>query len=179
MERANSLTLLRQEFRHLQSTNSIPNITTSIGLLDESNIYAWKVLLLVRFDSLYKGGMFSLILNFSENYPMLPPKVKFQTPIYHLNVKSTRDNYTTDEIGTPNLNILKFWKPEYQVKDILISIYALFYMTNAACSYNLNMANEFINSRELYNKKVEYFTKKYANPLRSGRIQNWDFTYES
>ncbi len=178
MERANSLTLLRQEFRHLQR-NSIPNITTSIGILDESNIYAWKVLLLVSFDSLYKGGMFSLILNFSENYPMLPPKVKFQTPIDHLNVKSTRDNNTADEIGTPNLNILKFWKPEYQVKDILISIYALFYMTNAACSYNLNMANEYINNRELYNKKVEYFTKKYANPLSSGRIQNWDFTYES
>ena len=77
MERANSLTLLRQEFRHLQST-SIPNITTSIGLLDEANIYTWKVLLLVRFDSLYKGGFFSLILNFSENYPMIPPKVKFQ-----------------------------------------------------------------------------------------------------
>ena len=179
MERTNSLTLLRKELRHFQSTNSIPNITTSIGLLDESNIYAWKVLLLVRFDSLYKGGIFSLILNFSENYPMLPPKVKFQTPIYHLNVKSTRDNNTADEIGTPNLNILKFWKPEYQVKDILISIYALFYMTNAACSYNLNMANEYINNRELYNKKVEYFTKKYANPLRSGRIQNWDFSYES
>ena len=44
MERANSLTLLRKEFRHFQST-SIPNITTSIGLLDESNIYTWKVLL--------------------------------------------------------------------------------------------------------------------------------------
>lgn len=35
----------------------------------------------------YADGMFELQVDFSPSYPMVPPKIKFLTPVYHPNVR--------------------------------------------------------------------------------------------
>ena len=39
--------------------------------------------------------------------------------------------------------------------------------------------NEYVNNKALFEQKVKYFTKKYANPLavKKDFTTNWDFTY--
>ena len=50
-------------------------------------------------------------------------------------------------------------------------------MANPDSPYGLDKANEFKNNRLLYEEKVKYFTKKYANPLKAGKNydKTWDF----
>ena len=168
---------LIDELRDNQS-NPILNIGYNIGLTNHDNPFKWRVTLFGPRDTPYNGGIFFLTLTFSYDYPSRPPEVKFVTPIYHLNVRS-RTN-ANEFLGEPNLNILNQWKPEFKVKDIIISIYSLFYMNNINCVFSSDMAEEFRNNKSLYEEKVKYFTQKYANPMIGNReYNNWDFTYNN
>jgi ubiquitin-conjugating enzyme E2 G1 len=57
----------------------------SAGLVDDSDIYTWDVLLLGPPDTLYEGGFFNCKLTFPKDYPLRPPKMKFITEIWHPN----------------------------------------------------------------------------------------------
>ena len=70
------------------------------------------------------------------------------------------------------------WRPEYKVKDIIISVYSLFLMNKDFSSFSMDMSEEYINNKNLYIEKCRYFTQKYAN-LYIGykEYDNWDFSY--
>ena len=125
---------LKDEFRDI-SCHPDPNIGGfSVGLIDEDNIFEWKGIFAGPLNGTpYKGCIFNVILKFPDNYPSSPPKVIFKTPIYHMNVRARADG--NGSLGEPNLNILNQWKPEFKVKDILVSIYSLCYMNNIDCAF--------------------------------------------
>ena len=66
--------------------NPIINIGTTVGLLEENDYRKWRVTLTGPKDSLYKGGLFFINIEFPDDYPLKPPEIYFKTPIYHLNV---------------------------------------------------------------------------------------------
>ena len=131
-------------------------------------------------DSSYKDGFFNILVDFPPEYPQKPPEVCFLTPIYHLDV-----NYRVplsswdDPLGHVNISIINWWKPEYRMKDVLVSIFGLFYATSGYGPYGVDRTYEFRNNREVYEKKVRYFTQKYANPFykRYKRDKDWNFDY--
>ena len=177
LQRVQVFRKLIDELRDNQS-NPILNIGYNIGLTNHDNPFKWRVTLFGPRDTPYNGGIFFLTLIFSYDYPSRPPEVKFDTPIYHINVRSRAD--ANRFLGEPNLNILNQWKPEFKVKDIIISIYSLFYMNNINCVFSSDMAEEFRNNKSLYEEKVKYFTQKYANPMIGIReYSGWDFTYNN
>ena len=177
----NSVRRITEEFREL-NRSPIESLGIACGLQNDDDIRNWKCLLIGPYDTPYKGGIFVINIRFPQNYPNSPPKVRFITPIYHINVKHYNHSVNSDsELGEPNLNILNFWKPEYKVKDVLISIYSLFYMNNISCPFSPNMADELRNNKALYEDKIKYFTRKYAHPERINNsyinLNEWDFSY--
>ena len=104
LQRVQVLRKLIDELRDNQS-NPILNIGYNIGLTNHDNPFKWRVTLFGPRDTPYNGGIFFLTLIFPEDYPSHPPEVKFDTPIYHINVRSiTNEN---ESLGEPNLNYIK------------------------------------------------------------------------
>ena len=65
----------------------------------------------------FAGGTFELELFLPTGYPMVPPKIRFLTRVFHPNV---------DRFGRICLDILKDkWSPALQIRTVLLSLQAL------------------------------------------------------
>ena len=81
------------------------------------SLFKWEAILFGPDDSIWEGGIFTLRLDFSEDYPSKPPSIKFLTKMFHPNIYND---------GNICLDILKDkWSPVYDVMSILMSIQSL------------------------------------------------------
>ncbi len=78
------------------------------------SLYHWEAVIFGPDDSIWEGGIFTLRMDFSEDYPSKPPQIKFLTKMFHPNIYND---------GNICLDILKDkWSPVYDVVSILMSI---------------------------------------------------------
>ena len=152
----------------------------SIGLVN-GNYFEWQIAMIPPEDSRYKNYLFILRIQFPDNYPQNPPIVCFLTPIYHINVNPFIPKRPGDfPLGYTNIPILKYWNPEYTIKEVIGSVITLFYIENPDfCVMGLvDIYNEMINDVPLFEEKVKYFNKKYARPdirYDAALDRDWDF----
>ena len=178
MESQVSLQIQQMEFLNSQN---IPTLGITFGLINENDFRNWRVTMMGPIDSPYKGGLFYLTIHFPESYPNDPPLICFKTPIYHINVNPFAPiNQGAEPLGFIPIRSLGFWKSNYSVKEIFLSIYSLFYYGNLDFSYGTEKTQEYKNHRITYEEKARIFTDKYANPLtiNNNNIssdQNWNF----
>ena len=150
----------------------------TVDIPDKDNVFEWRLTFQGPDDTSYKGGLFFLKAFFPKNFPEKAPEICFQTPIYHLNVNPNKPECSPSErIGHIAISILNWWKPNSKIRYILNSIYYLFYCHNPESPYGLDRAEVFINNRELFEKRVRYFTIKYANQINASQsYDEWDFS---
>ena len=181
MQKIKSLKRIKKEYDDINK-NPIGNIGVTTGLPNEENIYEWRCSLLGPKCNDYSGGLFFLKIHFPVNYPEAPPEICFKTPIYHPNINPFKPKKEGDvQLGYVSLDILKYWKPEYSMKETFLNLFVLLIRPNPDinCSYNSEIVEEYNDERKLYYEKVKYFTKKYANPrVASNDYSNsdWDFS---
>jgi ubiquitin-conjugating enzyme E2 N len=92
----------------------VPGITAKPA---DDNLRYFTVTLEGPAQTPYEGGVFKLELFLPDGYPMVAPKVRFLTRIYHPNI---------DKVGRICLDVLKDkWSPALQIRHVLLSIMAL------------------------------------------------------
>jgi ubiquitin-conjugating enzyme E2 A len=111
-----------------------------------SDIMHWRAVVIGPNETPWEGGVFRLQLEFTEDYPNVPPTVQFESRIFHPNV------YTNGKVC---LDVLKSqWSAIYDVMSILICCRSLLSDPNPASPANPEAAAMFESDRREYLRRV-------------------------
>ena len=90
----------------------------------ENDVMIWNVHIEGPEGTPFIGGKFTVNLDFTDNYPFKPPKIKFMTKIYHPGVKTD-----TGEICTQAID--QNWVPTLNAKFVIEAILTVLQTPNA------------------------------------------------
>ena len=145
--------LLIKEFKTVKE-EPFPSLGISIGL-KQNNYFHWEITMFGPDDSYYAGGIFKLSIEFRVEHPLLKPKVKFETKIYHCNVS---------EEGDINIPCLNNWKEDISMSEVLSDIFSLFYTQSPDLDFNKEVSDEYIKNISSFKDKAKSFTQSFACP---------------
>ena len=78
-----SLRRITKEYADLKAE---PISHTDAHPVSDSDLMKWQAHIQGPDDSPYQGGVFHLSIEFPENYPFKPPRLKFVTKLFHPNI---------------------------------------------------------------------------------------------
>ena len=144
---------LRRINKELLDLKNTPPDNCSAGPRGD-DLFNWSATIIGPENSPFQGGIFNLSIYFPTDYPFKPPKVFFDTRIYHPNINKN---------GGICLDILKeSWSPALTISKLLLSICSLLTDPNPDDPLEIEIANEYKKNREKYNENAMFFTQKYA-----------------
>jgi ubiquitin-conjugating enzyme E2 D/E len=118
------------------------------------DLFHWGATIIGPENSPFQGGIFNMSIYFPTDYPFKPPKVFFDTKIYHPNINKS---------GGICLDILKeSWSPALTISKLLLSICSLLTDPNPDDPLEIDIANEYKKKRAKYNENAIIWTQKYA-----------------
>ena len=110
----------------------------------------WQATILGPEKSPYEGGVFFLTIKFPADYPFKPPKVQFNTKIYHPNINNN---------GGICLDILKeHWSPALTTSKVLLSICSLLTDPNPDDPLVPEIAMQYKKNRAVYTATAKEWT---------------------
>ncbi|KAI8348591.1 ubiquitin-conjugating enzyme/RWD-like protein [Mortierella sp. GBAus27b] len=128
-----------------------------LRLVDESDIMHLKGRFPGPQGTPYEGGMFEVDIVLPDNYPFQPPKVKFDTKIYHPNISS--------QTGAICLDILKQqWSPVFTISSMLLSVQSLLCTPEPNDPQDAQVASQYLNEPPVFNETARFWTECYAKP---------------
>jgi len=139
--------LLKRQLAELQKK---PVEGFSAGLVDDADFYRWEIMVMGPADSFYEGGFFKAHLTFPPEYPIKPPKMKFQSDFWHPNVAKDGDVCISilHEPGEDKFGYEKAeerWLPIHTVETILLSVISMINEPNDESPANVDAAKEWRN----------------------------------
>ena len=85
----------------------------------EKDIRVWLATVDGPADTMYAGGRFRLSLQFADDYPLQPPRVRFLTQVFHPNVDVASGAVCVDLLTDAH------WTPAANVRVVLLSLQSL------------------------------------------------------
>jgi ubiquitin-protein ligase len=117
----------------------------------------WKIHMDGPKNTIFKGGFFSLTINFPKDFPNHKPEVRFVNKMYHLQVSPTT--------GHMDAGFLNKWKTDTTITELLVGIYLFFIVDqNPKNPYSGEMAREYLSDRPSFEQKLIDWVHKYAPP---------------
>ena len=135
----------------------------SATLVDDKLTH-WKGRIAGPKNTPYEGGTFVVDIQVPENYPFVPPKMRFDTKIWHPNVSSAN--------GAICLDILKDqWSPALTMRTALLSLQALLSCPNPDDPQDAQVAGQYKSDIKAWEATARFWTDTYAKPPK---VENLD-----
>ena len=167
----NTIMRLSKEYQLCNQDDELKQIGCSFGLINENDLFKWRVTILGPKDTPYEGGLFTVNIFFPNNYPKMGAEFRFVNKIYHLNVdwRERRDDGKPGD-GHICLTSLNEWastgkvkgKKGYGVKQALFDIFYLFFTQGIESPYDNNLAALYNRDKKQFNENARKWTKLYA-----------------
>ena len=143
---------LENEFNDLIKN---PVANCSAGPIDNKDMTLWIATITGPEGTPYHNGIFNLKIHFTNEYPFKPPKIYFETPIYHCNINSQ---------GGICLDILKDnWSPALTISNLLLSICSLLADPNPLDPLVHEIAEELKSNKDYHDANAREHTIRYAS----------------
>lgn len=107
-------------------------VTIEVG----DDLFVWKLIIQGPEGTPFVGGRFIVNVDFSDNYPFKPPKIKFLTKIYHPNVKTDTGEICMQAIESK-------WVPTLNASFIAQAVMTLIRSPSADNALEVDIANKF------------------------------------
>lgn len=149
--------LLSRQLKQMQNDKSISGI--SCGLVD-SNVFEWEVMLMIDDETkYYGGGFFRARLTFPPEYPLLPPKMRFETPLFHPNIYPNGDVcisilHPPEEDKYGYESAAERWSPVQTPETILLSVISMLSSPNDESPANVEAAGLWRDNLTEFKKRV-------------------------
>ena len=124
-----------------------------LELIEPEHEFKWNLMMKGPKHSPYRGGLFSLSIDFPGDYPYSPPVIKFNTPIFHPNVFADGSLCWHDDDTTGS---------RYFADVLIGAVNTLLEEPNPASPANGEAATLFNNNRAEYNRRAKQFTAEHA-----------------
>ena len=121
----------------------------------EADVMIWNIYIDGPEGTPFVGGRFCVNLNFTDNYPFKPPKIKFTTKIYHPGVKTD-----TGEICTQAID--QNWVPTLNAKFVIEAIMTILQTPSAENAQEIAIAQQFQTSRSAWEATAAEWVAQYA-----------------
>eukprot|EP01084_Bolivina_argentea_P026933 50065_1 len=146
-----ALRRLTREAQEIETDEATEMI--SAGPIND-DLFRWQAMIMGPPNSPYQGGVFMLEMNFPQEYPFKPPKVKFLTKVYHCNV---------NDKGGICLDLLKDnWSPAIKISQLLLSIQSLLTDPNINDPLVPSIARQYKQNRNKHDQTARLWTQRYA-----------------
>lgn len=138
----------------------------TVELIDESNLFEWRVFIEGPKDTLYEGGVFELLMKFPSDFPMSPPELKFISDFWHPNVYKETGVVCISILHPPGEDELsgesasERWLPTQTVSTIILSVVSLLSAPNFSSPANVDAGVEWRTNPEGYGKKISRLVDK-------------------
>ncbi|SMN19858.1 similar to Saccharomyces cerevisiae YDR177W UBC1 Ubiquitin-conjugating enzyme that mediates selective degradation of short-lived and abnormal proteins [Maudiozyma saulgeensis] len=147
--------------KEMQAVQDDPEAHITLEFVSESDIHHLKGSFLGPPGTPYENGTFIVDIEVPMEYPFKPPKMKFDTKVYHPNISSVT--------GAICLDILKnAWSPVITLKSALISLQALLQSPEPSDPQDAEVAQHYLKDRESFNKTAALWTQLYAGGNNNG-----------
>jgi ubiquitin-protein ligase len=153
---------IKKEIKEMNKSKD-KNITAKVS---EHDFTQWSGTIIGPKGTPYENGVYRLKITLPRDYPFKPPKILFETKIYHCNISSR---------GDICLDILKDgWSPALTIEKTLLSLVTLLEHPNPNDPLEPTIANEMKRDNSTYLRKAKEITNKFAIEKKVNKVSDED-----
>lgn len=140
---SSSAAIKRLTIEYKQLSTDPNSLFPAVGPISEDNYLEWEALVPGPDGTPFEGGVFSARLSFPASYPLEPPTMRFEPPIFHPNVYA--DGLVCISIlhapgDDPNMyeSSSERWSPVQSIEKILLSVLSMLAEPNVESGANID-----------------------------------------